>query len=226
MPPGAIGSRQLQRGGPLPGFYQPVEIKAPAGALVSLANGDRFVPRQAVPRRVGLLIGSVYRLRVTNIPMPEGGEGLEVFPTIEVIDRLYAPLGQECRFAIPVELTHRRHGSWRWPASSSRASSTWKTRTTPCPAREIGKSQHWFEVAPGQDPLAAADRLGRPVAILRLGGRLPDAGSRRRIFLRLAAVPALPAAPAAEVRRKRPRPRRRRGRAACPPPRRSGKPQP
>ena len=37
MPPGAIGSRQLQRGGPLPGFFQPVEIKAPPGALISLA---------------------------------------------------------------------------------------------------------------------------------------------------------------------------------------------
>ena len=105
MPPGAIGSRQLQRGGPLPGFYQPVEIKAPAGALISLANGGQFVAPQAVPCRVGLLIGSVYRLRVTNIPLPQGGEGLEVFPSIEVIDRLYAPLGQERRFAIPVELT-------------------------------------------------------------------------------------------------------------------------
>jgi len=31
MPPGAIGSRQLQRGGPLPGYFQPVEIKARPG---------------------------------------------------------------------------------------------------------------------------------------------------------------------------------------------------
>ena len=35
MPPGAIGGRQLLRGGPLPGYFQPVEIKAPAGALIS-----------------------------------------------------------------------------------------------------------------------------------------------------------------------------------------------
>ena len=49
-----------------------------------------------------MLIGSVYRLRVTNIPLQEG---LEVFPTIEVIDRLYPPVGQEFRFPIPIELT-------------------------------------------------------------------------------------------------------------------------
>jgi hypothetical protein len=42
------------------------------------------------------------------------------------------------------------------------------------PAHEDLQSQHWFEAAPGQDPLAIADTLGRPVAILRLGGRLPE----------------------------------------------------
>ena len=35
------------------------------------------------------------------------------------------------------------------------------------------QSQEWFEAAPGRDPLAIADALGRPVAILRLGARLP-----------------------------------------------------
>ena len=77
MPPGAIGSRQLQRGGPLPGFFQPVEIKAPAGVLISLAVANQFDPAPEAPRRVGLLIGSVYRLRVTNIPWQ--AEGLESF---------------------------------------------------------------------------------------------------------------------------------------------------
>jgi hypothetical protein len=38
MPPGAIGSQQLQRGGPLAGHYQPVEIKAPDGAMIALSK--------------------------------------------------------------------------------------------------------------------------------------------------------------------------------------------
>ena len=42
MPPGAIGSQQLQRGGPLPGYFQPVEIKAPQGALISTAASGDF----------------------------------------------------------------------------------------------------------------------------------------------------------------------------------------
>src|SRR5271169_2319135 len=89
MPPGAIGSRQLQRGGPLPGFFQPVEIHAPQGVVVSLAVANQFDSGQTVPRRAGFLIGAVYRLRVTNIPQ---AEGLEIYPTIEVVDRLYAPV--------------------------------------------------------------------------------------------------------------------------------------
>ena len=50
----------------------------------------------------GMLIGQVYRLKVANLV---GNEGQEIFPTIEVIDRLYPPPGQEARFPIPIELT-------------------------------------------------------------------------------------------------------------------------
>ena len=42
LPPGAIGSQQLQRGGPLPGYFQPVEIKAPQGASISTAGLAEF----------------------------------------------------------------------------------------------------------------------------------------------------------------------------------------
>ena len=33
--------------------------------------------------------------------------------------------------------------------------------------------QPWIEARPGDDPLVMADALGRPMAILRLGGRTP-----------------------------------------------------
>ncbi|MEN6405908.1 MAG: hypothetical protein ABFC77_05495 [Thermoguttaceae bacterium] len=170
MPPGAIGSRQLQRGGPLPGFFQPVEIKVPDGALISLAADCRFESPQSGPKKAGLLIGAVYRLRITNIRL---AEGQEVFPTIEVIDRLYAPIGQETRFAIPVDITEEDLKL----AMSGRFVTRVIYLEDPqraLPARENPPAQTWFEAAPGQDPLAVADGLGRPVAILRLGARLPE----------------------------------------------------
>jgi hypothetical protein len=172
MPPGAIGSRQLQRGGPLPGFFQPVEIKAPPGALVSLAVDGHFDAAQPAPRKAGFLIGGVYRLRVTNIRL---AEGLEVFPTVEVTDRLYTPPGQELRFAIPIDIAEEDLRLALDGKFVTRVIYLEDPRQA-LPAREDPKTQNWFDVAPGQDPLAVADSLGRPVAILRLGGRLPDQG--------------------------------------------------
>jgi hypothetical protein len=170
MPPGAIGSRQLQRGGPLPGYFQPVDITAPTGVMVSMAVEGNFDQSQQAPRKAGLLIGQVYRLRVTNVPR---FSGMEVFPTVEVIDRLYSPAGQELRFAIPVQLTQ---------ADLALAlAGKFVTRVIyledpdyALPSQEGPGGQNWYEAEPGSDPLAVADSLGRPVAILRLGGRIPD----------------------------------------------------
>lgn len=170
VPPGAIGTRQLTRGGPLPGFFQPVEIKSPVGASLSLASEGRFDESQSDTRKVGLLIGAVYRLRVTGIRF---AEGLEVFPTIEVIDRTYAPVGMELRFPIPIELTEEELKMALDGKYVTRVIYLEDPRNA-LPVRESSKSQSWFEVQPGQDPVAVADSLGRPVAILRIGGRVPE----------------------------------------------------
>lgn len=179
IPPGAIGGQQLQRGGPLPGFFQPVKIKAPTGALISLAEDEGFVKPQPAPATVGMLIGAVYRLRVIKIPL---NPGLEVFPTIEVIDRLYTPPGQERRFPIIVELT----------AEDLRLALEGKFVTrviyledpqAAVPVREDVQGHGWFDVGPRADPLAVADQLGRPVAILRMGARLPETEGPTMDFL-------------------------------------------
>ena len=178
MPPGAIGAVQLQRGGPVAGYFQPVEIRALQGVRVSLSEGGAFAAAEPAPIRVGLLIGQVYRLRVTNIPLHEGEE---VFPSIEVIDRLYAPRGQEVRFPIVIELT--------FDDILLALDNKFVTRViyvedpqSALPVREHG--QEWFEAPPGKDPLALADALGRPVAILRLGARMPgrDTGPDPNFF--------------------------------------------
>jgi len=170
MPPGAIGRGQLQRGGPLRGFFQPVKIKAPPGALISSAIAGQFDRPQKTPLQLGLLIGEVYRLRVMKISR---NPGAEVFPTVEIIDRLYTPHGQQRRFAIPIEITQED--------LQLALDGKFVTRVIylenpelALPVQDDPQAQNWFDVAPGRDPLAAADALGRPLAILRMGARLPD----------------------------------------------------
>jgi len=179
MPPGAIGSQQLMRGGPLPGYYQPVEIVVPPGAQVSTASVGQFDEPQTGPIVLGMLIGGVYRLRVTDIP---NQPTLEVYPTVEVIDRLYPPIGMEARFPIIIHLAEED--------LQLALAGKFVTRivyledpdaAVPLPAQPL--DQPYFEIARGQDPLEVADRLGRPVAIVRMGGRLPDAEGPDQAFL-------------------------------------------
>jgi hypothetical protein len=179
MPPGAIGNLQLQQGGPLPGYFQPVEIMAPQGAMVSLADGADFMRPAPCPLGAGMLIGAVYRLKVTSIP---NHEGVEVYPTIEVIDRLYPPIGQEVRFPIPVQITQEE--------IEMAVSGRFVTRViyledplNPLPIAQQPDEQTCFEIAAGDNPLDVADRMGRPMAILRLGARLPDAQGPDAAFL-------------------------------------------
>ena len=179
MPPGAIGSQQLLRGGPLPGYFQPVEITAPKGALISTAVDGGFADAELERTKVGLLIGAVYRLRVTNIP---GHEGLEVYPTVEIIDRLYPPLGQENKFSIPIELSEDE--------LTLALEGKFVTRVVyledpeaALPVQQDKEHQHYFEAALGDNPLDVADTLGRPVAIVRMGGRVPESEGPDAAFL-------------------------------------------
>lgn len=168
LPPGAIGQSQLRRGGPLVGFFQPVELVSSGGANVAMCSGGRFdVPSQRVLG--GFLIGQVYRLQVTDIPL---FEGQEVYPTLEVIDRTYAPRGREFQFPITIEISQDDLKLALSGKIVTRVIYVENPREA-IAAPKDPKLQQWFDVRPGLDPLFVADTLGRPVAILRMGGRVP-----------------------------------------------------
>lgn len=172
LPPGAVGQMQLELGGPRAGYFQPVELIPPEGGSVAVASDGGYQEVGRGPLRVGLLIGHVYRFKVTGIP---GNEGMEVYPTVELIDRLYPPPGLETRFPIPIELT-RDELEYALDGRFVTRVIYLENPLDALPAREEPKRQGWFEVGVAQDPLHVADELGRPMAILRMGSRIPDAG--------------------------------------------------
>jgi hypothetical protein len=180
LPPGAIGAQQVLRGGPLAGYFQPIQIKAPKGAMVSLAIDGQFSAPQRTPLTVGMFVAAVYRLRVTEIP---NHTGEEVYPTVEVINRIYPPVGEEFRFPIPIELTQAELELALAGKFVTRVVYLEDPQRALPVARSAESEQSYFEVRPTDDPLEIADRLGRPVAILRLGGRLPDAAGPDERFL-------------------------------------------
>jgi hypothetical protein len=172
MPPGAIGRQRLMRGGPLSGYCQPAEIRAPEGARIAPATGNGFAEGQAQPLLVGLAIGPVYRFKVTDIP---NNPGAEVFPTVEMVDRLYPPPGQSLRFPVPIELTQQELEMAAEGRFVTRVIYVEDPQLALPDAEKQAGATRWIEVRPGDDPLVTADSLGRPIAILRMGGRVPDA---------------------------------------------------
>ena len=102
-----------------------------------------------------------------------GEAGREVFPTVELIDRLCPPPGQELRFPIPIELTE---DDLRLALSGHFVTRVIYVEDPAIALAAVGDPEHpsWFDIGPGLDPLKEARHWGRPVAILRLGGRLPD----------------------------------------------------
>lgn len=168
-PPGAIGSWQLKRGGPLPGYYQPVEFIGPQGLQVAMAVNGQFEEPQQVPQKMGLLISPVYRFRVTNIPLHPGEE---VFPTIEVVNRLYPPQGRAWDFPIQVDLNFEDLKLALAGKFVTRVIYLEDPRNA-LPTRQKETGQRWLDVGANRNPLHVADELGRPMAILRMGGRVP-----------------------------------------------------
>ncbi len=169
-PPGHVGRSALARGGPLLGYFQPVQVILPQGAAISLAAHGAFTEPTPAPLKAGLLIGQVYRLRISEIP---GYPGEELFPTIELVDRLYPPPGLRWKFAIPIEIAQADLDA----ALAGRFVTRVVYLEDPENALPVqGDPLHpaWWDAAPRDNPLELADRLGRPVAIVRLGGRVPN----------------------------------------------------
>jgi hypothetical protein len=171
MPPGAIGSQRLHRGGRLQGYFQPVRIRAPEGARIALASEGSYSSVQSNDVLVGLQIGSVYRLQVADYP---NANGLELYPTIELIDRTYPPPGLALKFPIPIDLTQDELELASRGAFVTRVIYIEDPKQALPVARKASDELPWFEAPQGEDPMVAADRAGRPIAILRIGARVPN----------------------------------------------------
>ena len=149
------------------GYNQPVEIRVPEGVQIGLANGGHFNQPQPGNPLVGMQVGCVYRLQVTGLfERP----GTVVYPTIELIDRLYPPQGQALKFPVPIDITAED--------LELAARGMYVTRVIyvedpnqALPNEQLDNQTNWVEARPEEDPLQVADAAGRPIAILRLGGR-------------------------------------------------------
>lgn len=179
-PPGVVGTWQLRRGVGPAGYFQPVQIVGPKGLRVDFEPAVGNIhpsPGEwgskkgatAAPALAGLLVGPAYRIQLSGLP---DHPNRSLWPTIEVIDRLYPPVGSEPKFPIPIEFTQEEIDA----ALEGRMITKVIYLEEPdraLPLERVAGRLPVFDVAPGRDPLKAADVFGRPMAIVRLGKRVP-----------------------------------------------------
>ena len=167
--PGVVAGAAIARRVPGVGSYQAVEVSGPKGVQVALAREGQFLHTLEAPVKVGMMVGAVYRVRVTGIPFRPGEE---LYPTIEVIDRVHAPVGREHRFPIPVVL---EEADLRAALDGSLVTRVIYLEDNELaePVAKSPNSQTVLDVGPMDNALKAADQMGRPVAILRIGSRVP-----------------------------------------------------
>lgn len=170
MPAGVIAATRQSMGRQQPPrtYYQPVEFHGPPGVRFSLAQYGSFDEGES-DLMAGLMIGQVYRFRVTGIPRAEGAE---LYPTIEMIDRTYPPSGLATTYPIPITLDEEDLQAARNGRLVTRVIYLEDPQTaTPLPQGKQGPTA--IDIPEYQDPLAIADLRGRTVAILRIGSLAP-----------------------------------------------------
>lgn len=161
-----------------PAWLQPMQVELPGGGNVQVYSGStQPIGMGSAPAIVAASAGHLYRLRISDMPeFP----GIDLYPTIELLDRLHPPQGLEDEFPIPILFT----------ADDIRTAINGQlvTRIIYLEQPQIAQSldplrREIPQTLPGsENALQEADRLGRPMAVIRIGGRRPSGGSPPSFF--------------------------------------------
>ncbi|MCO8125057.1 hypothetical protein NHH03_25195 [Stieleria sp. TO1_6] len=167
LPPGVLGQRQLAMGMQMP-YFQPVAFSGPSGTAFSLPeNGSHGTGETNL--MAGLMVGAVYRFRITGIP---NAIGAEVYPTVELIGRTFAPPGLETKYPIPINLSETDLQEALDGNLVTRVIYLEDPQSaTPLALKRTDSRP--IDIPIDQDAMATADSLGRPIAIVRIGSKSP-----------------------------------------------------
>lgn len=179
QPVGRAGRWQATIYPGLSSYSQPVRIALPAEAEVTFYQGS---PQAGVatpaPAQAGMQVGYVYRVKIAQMP---DYPGVELYPTIELLDRLHPPTELKDKFPIPIELTTAEIETALNDQMVTKVIYLEQPQLA-TPTRQIDGKMHTEVLQHDINLLEAADRRGRPIAIVRLGGRIPDPQSPQDEF--------------------------------------------
>lgn len=192
MSPGVAGYWSASIGRAQPGVFQLLRVTLPTAGQVTFYEGpDATAVPLAAPAQMGVAVGFTYRLKLSEMPEYPG---VELYPSLEILDRLTPPAGLEGKFPVPVEFTREEIEL----AIRGRLVTKVVYLEQPQMAYFNGQLSRngVLDLPPHRNLLAEADQAGRPMVLVRLGGRLPDLHTDGATFFATGA----PLAPQSESR--------------------------
>ena len=166
-----------------PGLYgapQLVSVSVPGEGEVTFPAGASLdgVTHPA-PARATLLVGHVYRFKISVRPeLPGGGlypTKIDLYPTIELVSRLHPPADLVDEFPVPIDITTEEILSVLQDRMVTKIVYLERPDLAAPVRQEEGP--HVTELGPAENLIETATNLGRPVAIVRMGGRIPLSNS-------------------------------------------------
>lgn len=148
---------------------QPVRLLAPENSSVGILANGTTINATGPAVSVGVLAGLIYRFKVDFVA---NQQQRTVYPSIELVDRLYPPAGLETQFPVPVVLTQDDLEQ----ASAGKMVTKviyLESAEGAIVRRGSEREQPYFDVDGAEDPLHVAKGMGRPLVILRIGSRIP-----------------------------------------------------
>lgn len=171
-PPGRAGDWAARAAHGSPMRFQPVEIQLPgSGQVTWYSAGPADARVTPSPSMAGLLLGPVYRVKLSDI---EDYPGMELYPTIELVDRLHPPAGRTAEFPVIIPFTAEELELAEQGQLITKIIYLEQPNRASLQSVGRGKALAPVRVGTRENPLEVADLAGRPLAIVRLGGRVPD----------------------------------------------------
>lgn len=152
-------------------YVQPVRIQLPSEGTVSFFRGGAGESvKQAAPAQAGMQVGYAYRVKISDMPEHPG---VELYPTIELLGRLHPPAELKDKYPVPVEITAEEIEAVLNDQMVTKVIYLEQPQRA-TPTRQVNGKSQVESLETTVNLLEAADKRGRPIAILRIGGRVPD----------------------------------------------------
>ncbi|HLQ47032.1 MAG TPA: DUF11 domain-containing protein, partial [Planctomycetaceae bacterium] len=175
VPPGTWGE-WVRTAGRVNGFeFQPVQVELPSTGRVTWFIGSRDEVREG--DHVRLAVSQSYRVRLSDLPeFP----GIELFPSIEVLDRLHPPAGQADSFPLPITFAIEEIDAAVQGQMITKV--VYLEQPQLAAPFELTSDTAVRTVNARVNLIEEADKAGRPLALIRLGGRLPSSQETHGAF--------------------------------------------